>query len=97
MCATTSPYGAADREMLMLVDTFALPRCRVRAEATEQRAAGSLDSRRQEIRAFLEDIRRRQPSPAEIVEAVDRATEGELSSHQLRDIANSVLALYNGE
>jgi hypothetical protein len=43
---------------------------------------------------LLEEIRADQPSPAEVLNAIRRASNGELTSERLQRIAGSVLALY---
>ena len=52
------------------------------------------EARRREIMELLEEIRSDRPSPAEIVAAIRRADDGELTPDRLQRIAGSVLALY---
>ncbi|HEX2135191.1 MAG TPA: hypothetical protein VHG30_04690 [Microvirga sp.] len=52
------------------------------------------EARRREIMALLEEIRADRPSPAEVVAAIRRASNGELTPERLQRIAGSVLALY---
>jgi hypothetical protein len=51
------------------------------------------EARRREIMGLLEDIRSDQPSPADIVNAIELASNGELTADRLQRIAGSVLAL----
>jgi hypothetical protein len=51
------------------------------------------EARRREIMTLLEEIRSDQPSPAEIVHAIEHASDGELTTDRLQRIAGSVLAL----
>jgi hypothetical protein len=62
-----------------------------RPAACQSRAA---EARRREIMDLLEEIRADQPSPAEVLNAIRRASNGELTSERLQRIAGSVLALY---
>ena len=54
----------------------------------------AMEARRREIMELLEEIRSDRPSPAEIVAAIRRADDGELTPDRLQRIAGSVLALY---
>jgi hypothetical protein len=51
------------------------------------------EARRREIMNLLEEIRSDQPSSAEIANAIEHATDGELTADRLQRIAGSVLAL----
>jgi hypothetical protein len=51
------------------------------------------EARRREIMNLLEEIRSDQPSSTEIVNAIEHASNGELTADRLQRIAGSVLAL----
>ena len=52
------------------------------------------EARRREILCLLEDIRADRPSATDIVDAIKRASNGELAPDRVQRIAGSVLALY---
>ena len=69
---------------------------RTGAEAAPPAAchAPAAEARRREIMTLLEEIRSDQPSPGEVLNAIRRASNGELTAERLHRIAGSVLALY---
>lgn len=56
-------------------------------------AASQLERRRAEIRAMLDDIRAKEPSPTELVDAVRRAGGDAVPGDRLYRIAASILSL----
>lgn len=57
-------------------------------------AASQLERRRAEIRAMLDDIRAKEPSPSELVDAVRRAGGDAVPRDRLHRIATSILSLF---
>ena len=53
-----------------------------------------LESRRREVEALLEEIRSRDPTPVEIVQAVETASDGALTPDRVNRITASILSLY---
>jgi hypothetical protein len=54
----------------------------------------ALEARHSEIRALLDDIRARRPTPDDIVRAVESASGGTLSRERLDRIVANILSLY---
>lgn len=54
----------------------------------------TLESRRREIRALLEEIRAPQPTPTEIIRVVEQAGAGTLDDGRLDRIAADIRSLY---
>jgi hypothetical protein len=66
------------------------------SERSQSSESGShpVEARRREIMRLLEDIRADRPSASDIVEAIKRASNGELAPDRVQRIAGSVLELY---
>ena len=69
------------------------PQDPVRGHSTAPNS-GTVEARRREIQNLLEEIRSDRPSRAEVVAAIRRGSNGELTPDHLQQIAGSVLALY---
>lgn len=67
-----------------------------RSESRHSADSGSraTEARRREIMRMLEDIRSDHPTAREIVDAIKRASHGELAPDGVQRIVGSVLALY---
>jgi hypothetical protein len=80
----------------MVSQPKARPRCGAAqaANGNERPASTPLEIRRREIKALLEEIQSHAPTPTDIIQVVEQASNGELSGDRLERITAGILSLY---